>query len=253
LRYRFLLCSLIGFVAFAALAADDFEAREYKDAAGKVLPYRLLKPLNYDAQKKYPLVFFMHGAGERGKDNKNQLKHVVMAFAKPENREKFPCFVIAPQCPGDKKWCEVPWDGDAHTMPAQPSEPMRLAMEAIAGLQKEFGIDGKRLYAMGLSMGGFGTWDALSRYPDQFAAGVPMCGGADEAKAAVLAQIPAWDFHGGNDGVVKTKRSRNITEAIKKAGGEPKYTEYPGVGHDCWSKAIAEPELLPWLFAQVKK
>ena len=253
MRCRAWLCGLAILVALAAHAGEDFEARTYKDAQGKTLPYRLLKPSAYDAQKKYPLLFFMHGAGERGTDNKAQLLHVVKMFAKPENREKYACFVVAPQCPGNCKWVEVPWDGDKHTMPEQPSEPMRLSMELLASLQKEFSIDAKRLYAMGLSMGGFGTWDALSRYPDMFAAGIPVCGGADENKAAALAKIPVWVFHGGNDGVVKTKRARNIVAALKQAGGDPKYTEYPGVGHDSWVKAAAEPELLPWLFAQTKK
>lgn len=253
MRCTFWIWGLLGLVALAACAGEDFEAREFKSADGKALPYRLLKPQNYDAQKQHPLLFFMHGAGERGTDNKAQLKHVVMRFAAPENRAKYPCFVVAPQCPANRQWVEVPWGGDAHTMPAKPSEPLQASLELLAALQKEFSIDPKRLYAIGLSMGGFGVWDALCRYPDVFAAGVPVCGGADEKQAAAIARIPVWVFHGGNDGVVKTKRARNIVEALKQAGGEPKYTEYPGIGHDSWNKASAEPELLPWLFAQMKK
>jgi predicted peptidase len=105
---------------------------------------------------------------------------------------------------------------------------------------------------MGVSMGGFGAWDVVTRHPDKFAAAAPICGGADENKAPLIARLPVWTFHGDKDGVVKTKRSRNMIEALKKAGSTAKYTEYPGVGHDSWNKAFAEPELLPWLFAQKK-
>jgi predicted peptidase len=103
---------------------------------------------------------------------------------------------------------------------------------------------------MGLSMGGYGTWDTLARYPGMFAAGVPMCGGADEKTALALAHTPLWVFHGAKDGVVKPSRSRNMVAALRKAGGSPKYTEYPEAGHDCWVPASKEPDLLPWLFAQ---
>jgi predicted peptidase len=231
---------------------EDFEARVYKDAEGKMLPYRLLKAKDADAKQKYPLVVFLHGAGERGTDNLAQLKHCVRAFAKPENQAKYPCFVIAPQCPNNMQWVATPWGADSHIMPEKPTDAMRQALELIAALQKEFPIDPQRLYVMGLSMGGYGTWDAITRHPDMFAAAVPVCGGADETKAAAIAKVPVWVFHGDKDTVVKTMRARNIVEALKKAGGNPKYTEYPGVGHDSWNKAFAEPELFPWLFGQKK-
>jgi len=248
--------SVIGVAAFifaiggCVRAADDFEARVYKDAAGKTLPYRILTPKDYDPKQKYPLVFFMHGAGERGNDNQRQLTHGTKLYLTPENRTAFPCFVIAPQVPNNQQWVDTPWSLDAHTMPEKPSEPMRLALELIASVQKEFSIDSKRLYVTGLSMGGFGTWDAIQRNPGMFAAAIPVCGGADDKKADVIVKTPVWCFHGDKDGVVKTIRSRNIIAAIKAAGGSAKYTEYPGVGHDAWNKAYAEPELLKWLFAQ---
>jgi len=128
---------------------------------------------------------------------------------------------------------------------------MQSTIELIGALQKEFAaIDPKRLYVTGLSMGGFGTWDLISRLPKKFAAAVPICGGADEAQAAAIAKVPVWVFHGGNDDVVKTVRSRNIVAALKAAGGAPKYTEYPGVGHGSWDQAYGEAELFPWLFSQ---
>jgi len=233
----------------ATAADDDFQALVFQDAQQK-LNYRLLKPENYDPQKKYPLVLFLHGAGERGDDNKAQLVHVVHIFTTKENRAKYPCFVLAPQCPSGQKWSEVNWGAASHTQSEKPATPMALTLKLIEQLKKEFSIEADRLYVSGLSMGGYGTWDVIARHPQMFAAAVPMCGGGDESTAPRIAKLPIWNFHGDKDGAVKVERSRNMIEALKKAGGAPKYTEYPGVGHDCWNPACKEPDLLPWLFAQ---
>ena len=103
---------------------------------------------------------------------------------------------------------------------------------------------------MGLSKGGYGTWDAICRYPGRFAAAAPVCGGGDPAKANLITNTPVWTFHGDADSVVSVDLTRAMVQAIKDAGGEPRYTEYPGVGHGSWVHAFAEPELLPWLTAQ---
>lgn len=236
------------------LAADDyrgrFEARAYEAADGAKLLFRLLQPQDYDPQTKYPLVLFLHGAGERGDDNIKQLIHGMNDFASDEIRAKYPCFVVAPQCPKEQKWVEVNWSASSHDMPAQPAGPLRLTMEAIAGLEKEFSIDPDRIYVTGLSMGGYGTWDAIARYPGRFAAAAPICGGGDPAQAGKIARVPLWVFHGGKDGVVKPERSRQMVEAVKQAGGNPKYTEYPNAGHDAWSATYKNPEFYAWLFAQ---
>jgi len=237
----------------ASPAPDVFDAHVFNHTDGKPLPYRLLRPHPFDPAKEYPLVLFLHGAGERGMDNVRQLKNGVGVFAREVNRTKFPCFVVVPQCESTLMWVDTPWSLDAHSQPEKPTEPMRLSMELLKSLQKEFKIDSKRLYIAGVSMGGFGTWDAIMRYPNTFAAAVPCCGGADDSKVAQLAGFPIWTFHGDNDNVVKTIRTRHVIEAIKKAGGDPKYTEYPGVAHDCWTKAFNEPQLLDWLFSQTKK
>ena len=239
------------------LQADDprerFEAREYKNAAGERLLYRLLKPHNYDPAKSYPLVVFWHGAGERGDDNARQLVHGMKDFASDERMAKHPAFVIAPQCPTDEKWANVSWSEAQHTIQAEPSDSMRLSIELIDTLQKEFSIDAQRLYACGLSMGGFGVWDALHRYPQRFAAGIPICGGGDPAGAKAIASVPVWAFHGGADPVVKPNRSREMVTALQEAGATPKYTEYPGVGHDSWTATFANPEVHQWLFSQRKE
>ncbi len=249
----FVLMMLAGPLTFAAAADLPLEKRTFTDASGKVLRYRLLKPENYDSKQSYPLVLFLHGAGERGDDNDKQLIHGIPEFARPENRQKYPCFLAAPQCPDKVKWVDTDWTADAHKQPAEPTEPLRLTMELLDALPKEFNIDRKRIYVTGLSMGGFGTWDILARRPDLFAAAAPVCGGADEATAPKIAKIPIWAFHGAKDTVVKPARSRNMIAALKKAGGSPKYTEYPDEGHGSWAPAYRDPELFQWLFAQKKE
>lgn len=234
----------------AQKAKERFAAKEYKDAEGNQLLYRILKPQDYDPKKSYPLVVFWHGAGERGDNNTSQLVHGMDDFATDEMMAKYPAFVIAPQCPTGERWVNVSWAADSHQMEEKPSESMRMSFELIDALQKEFSIDANRIYACGLSMGGFGTWDALQRRPNQFAAAIPICGGGDTAEAAELVNTPIWAFHGGADTVVKTQRSRDMIEAIKAAGGKPKYTEYPNVGHNSWAQTFANPEVYDWLFAQ---
>lgn len=233
----------------AGAVEDDYKALVFKQG-DETLNYRLLEPKDYDASKQYPLVLFLHGAGERGDDNKAQLKHVAGIFVKPEAREKFPCFVLAPQCPKDGRWVDVNWGAKTHTTPDKPAGSMALVLATIEQLQKQYSIDAKRLYVMGLSMGGYGTWDLVARHPTMFAAAVPICGGGDETQAEKLVGLPIWCFHGSKDTVVMPSRSQNMIEAIKKAGGEPKYTEFPNAAHDSWTPATQEAELLPWLFGQ---
>jgi predicted peptidase len=239
--------------AIAADNLDRFEPRTFTGADGNKLNYRLLKPKDYDPNRKYPLVLFLHGAGERGDDNQRQLVHGMNDFASDEVMGKYPAFVVAPQCPNGKKWVEVDWGAAKHTAPDQPSTSLQLAFETLASLQKEFSIDDSRIYVTGLSMGGYGTWDAAERKPDYFAAAAPICGGGDEGNAKKLAKLPIWAFHGDQDGAVKVERTRRMIEAIKAAGGEPKYTEYAGVGHNSWSQTYRNPEFYAWLFAQQRK
>jgi predicted peptidase len=226
------------------------EKRVYQEASGKTLPYRLLAPAKLEPGRQYPLVLFLHGAGERGTDNERQLVHGVAAFASAEARRQYPCYLVAPQCPAGARWVEVDWGAEAHRQPAAPSEPLRLTLALLEALAKELPLDRRRVYVTGLSMGGFGTWDILSRRPELFAAAVPICGGGDEATVERIAKIPVWVFHGATDGVVRPSRSRNMVAALRKAGGEPKYTEYPKEGHASWGPAYRDPELLRWLFAQ---
>jgi predicted peptidase len=190
-------------------------------------------------------VLFLHGAGERGTDNRLQLtgQTAPLVFVSPESQAQWPCFMLAPQCPPGGGWDHIGSD--------QPSTWMRLTLEALDGLQQEFSIDPGRLYITGLSMGGFGTWDAITRYPGYFAAAVPIAGGGDPSVADRAADTPIWAFHGAADMTVPVQRTRAMIAAVIAAGGDPLYTEYAGVGHvGSWNLAYAEPDLLPWLFSK---
>lgn len=262
MHYEFpCLTILLGFIIGAVMIvpdnaqADDrdrYEARTYRDADGGALLYRLLKPRDYDAKKSYPLVLFFHGAGERGIDNKKQLIHGMGEFASDEIAKKYPCFVVAPQCPLGQQWVDTPWTAERHTMPEKPTPSLRQSIELIAALEKEFSIDSRRIYVTGLSMGGFGVWDAIQRHPHRFAAAVPVCGGGDHTLASRIAHIPIWAFHGQDDTVVKPKRARDMIAAIKSAKGSPRYTEYSKTGHNSWRPTYNDPLMYRWLFTQRK-
>ncbi|MCI0360708.1 MAG: prolyl oligopeptidase family serine peptidase [Planctomycetaceae bacterium] len=232
---------------------DRFTSAIFEDTSGHKLPYRLLAPAKVGAGTRYPLVVFLHGAGERGDDNKKQLVHGMNDFASDEIMAKYPAFVVAPQCPEGKRWVEVDWTLDSHQMPAQPSEPLTDVFELIDNLVATKPIDAKRIYITGLSMGGFGVWDAVQRRPELFAAAAPICGGGDPLLAKQIHFVPVWAFHGDDDKTVKVKRSREMIEALRDVGERPKYTEYKGVDHDSWTRTYKDPALYEWLFAQRKK
>ncbi len=211
------------------------------------LPYRLLKPVNPGALDKFPLFIFLHGAGERGNDNEAQIKHIRDLVLDSKYRGKYPCYVVAPQCPKGEWWAGHSKDG---VMLTEPTMPMKLLIELIDKVSTEFPIDKDRIYISGVSMGGFGTWYLLARYPSKFAAAVPVCGGGDPKSAPRIKNIPVWAFHGALDEVVPPKRSRQMISALQGEGGKPGYTEYPDVAHNSWVQAYQEPHLFPWLFEQ---
>ncbi len=228
----------------------EFEARTYRGAGGAELPYRIHLPEGSDAAARYPLVLFFHGAGERGKENRRQLIHGARPILEFSQGSGDPAIIVVPQCPVEQQWVDTPWGDDSHTMPAEPSQPMRLAIELLQQCQETLPVDADRIYVTGLSMGGFGTWDIVQRLPRTFAAAVPVCGGGDTDLAPSIRHIPVWAFHGDQDTAVKPRRSRDMIAALREHGGAPRYTEYPGVGHDSWTPTYADREVLQWLFAQ---
>jgi len=239
-------------LASAADNRDRFEPRVFQDGDYK-LPYRLLMPKPYDAKQKYPLVIFLHGAGERGDDNQKQLVHGMNDFASDEIMTRYPAQVFAPQCPSGEQWGGINRLARSPTPPDKFAPALEAALKAVDALRKELSIDDRRIYITGLSMGGYGTWDALAKRTELFAAAAPICGGGDPSQASNFKDIPIWAFHGADDETVRVERSREMIEALKVAGGNPKYTEYPGVGHNSWTQTYADPALYEWLFAQRKE
>jgi len=224
-----------------------------KDVAPVEFAYRLLGPASITPGTRYPLVIFLHGAGERGNDNLSQLKYFPTWIAEQSARQAHPCFVLAPQCRDEQKWVDVDWSKIESTPQSPtPTVDMLAVIAALEDTLQREPIDPARIYLTGLSMGGYGSWDLAARMPDRFAAVLPICGGGDEATAAKIKDLPIWCFHGDADTAVRVERSRTMIEALRAAGGAPKYSELAGVGHDSWTPAYRDPDVLTWLFAQKK-
>jgi predicted peptidase len=260
-----LLCLAIFAVSLAAPSRSAARAREtgFLDRTlslqGKTYKYQVFVPDNWSPKQKWPIILFLHGAGERGSDGLLQTE-VGLPRAIRENRSRFPTIVVIPQCPSDHWW----------------TEPLmqQVSLGALAAAASEFRGDPKRTYLTGLSMGGYGTWALATQYPGKFAALVPICGGIvipqsllkaypepaknslpDDPKsgdyvAAKVAKTPVWMFHGADDDTVPVAGSRKVYAVLKAAGANVRYTEYPGVGHNSWDKAYAEPELMTWLLSK---
>jgi predicted peptidase len=225
---------------------NAFNEKLFVNARNERMRYLLFVPKDYDKQKKYPLVLWLHGGGSRGDDLKLLLRygdeHGIGYFAKSDNQSEYPSFIVAPQCPRNRLW------GDPDS--EQPTNEMRLVLEILEKVQADYSIDSRRLYVTGISLGGYGTWDIIGRRPEMFAAAVPICGGGNTSKAPLMVKTAIWAFHGDKDELVNVSESRRMITAIRNARGDPKYTEYKGVGHNSWERAFTEPDLLSWMFAQ---
>jgi len=257
LRCPILLLTLLTGFSLKAQNLELYEKRTYTNSEGEELPYRILYPENYHENQEYPLVLFLHGAGERGNDNALQLKHGAELFLKKENREQFPAIVVFPQCAREDYWAYMErTESGVRQFPyyAEPGTSLGLALELLNELIAEEGVDEDRLYLMGLSMGGMGTFETLARLPVRFAAAAPICGGGNTDLARLYAQnTDLWIFHGAEDVVVSPELSRAMYERLQTLGANVKYTEYPGVNHNSWENAFAEPDLLPWLFSKKRE
>ena len=217
--------------------------------------YQVYVPPQWTPENPWPVILFLHGAGERGEDGVIQ-SETGIGTAIRRNPERFPCLVVLPQCREDMWWVHA--------------EMESVALKALREVIREFNGDPQRIYLTGLSMGGYGTWRLGAKYPGTFAALVPICGGIRPpprirlprgsslapppgdpyvATAQKIGKTPVWAFHGDADPTVPVSESRNMVEALQAAGGNVTYTEYEGVGHNSWDKAYAEPELIPWLLS----
>jgi predicted peptidase len=249
-----LFCCLLSFAQDLSLYEKHWYVK-----SGDSLPYRVLLPENYDASKKYPLIYFLHGAGERGNDNEKQLIHGSKLFLKEDVRKNFPAIVVFPQCPEQDFWSNVNIGRDStgkrvfnFQEGGTPTKSMTLAEDLLKDLMKKYPISKKQVYVGGLSMGGMGTFEIVRRNPKVFAAAIPICGGGSPATAGKMKKVNFWVFHGAKDDVVPQSCSDVMVDALKKANAPVKYTIYPEANHNSWDAAFAEPELLKWLFS-IKK
>ena len=221
------------------------------------LNYRILKPLNYDPNKQYPVHLFLHGSGERGKDNSSQLTHGGSLFLKKENREKYNSWVIFPQCSKNDRWPSISsdlWDQVFENKIKKPNKSLGLVIRLMDEFIKKKDVDNQRIYLSGLSMGGMGTFEILYRRPDMFAAATPICGNGITQLAKLFAnKVPVWIFHGSDDKVVSPKYSLEMARAIIESGGSPKMTLYANVDHNSWDNAFAEKDFLKWIHSKTKK
>lgn len=222
------------------------------------LKYRVLYPENFNPEKKYPVLFFLHGRGESGNDNEKQLTHGAKLFLAPEFRQRFPAIVIFPQCAEDSYWSNVEIeavDGKrffTFQRGGAPTFAMRLLLGLTEKIEKQTYTDKNRIYVGGLSMGGMGTFEILRRKPKLFAAAFAICGGDNPVNTKKYKHVPLWIFHGGLDDVVNPQLSYAIFRELRKQDHTPKYTIYPKANHNSWDPAFAEKDLLPWLFSYSK-
>ena len=195
--------------------------------------YLLYKPSSKPSKGKWPLLVFLHGRGERGSNLNLVKKHGPSKIV--ENKD-LPFIIASPQCPRTDLWWKP-----------------KIVAGLVDELLQKHPVDPDRVYLTGLSQGGFGTWATAAEYPKKFAAVAPICGGGKTEWAKKYESLPIWNFHGDADKVVPVRLSRVMVEAIKKAGGEIKHTEYPGVGHDSWTKSYRNPKLYEWFLSHSQK
>lgn len=251
---------------------------------GTTLPYRLFIPVDYDSTRQYPLVLALHGDGEAGSDNEIQVQRHRMAtsWADPVNQADYPAFVVAPQFPPGSPWVvPVGLNNGIYNFSQTPfSDVLATVSDMLDWLEQEFSIDENRLYVTGLSRGGYGTWDIIMRFPNRFAAAIPMSGGGDPTRAPEIFHLAVWAFHGENDSEVPVNGSRAMIEALEETGpnavythcwfgqyqGLPDsaiaeriargeyvfYTEYENGEHDVWAQSYDYPHLFPWVFRQYR-
>ncbi|WP_082234813.1 chitobiase/beta-hexosaminidase C-terminal domain-containing protein [Halobacillus massiliensis] len=236
-------------------------AQRFMDLNYNNMPYRLYVPENYDPSHSYPLVLFLHGGGERGTDNVKQLlaNDGAIIWAAPENQKKNPAFILAPQAR------DQPDGGFAITRNADNivdperafefSSDLAAAYDILQMVMTQYNINQNRVYSTGLSQGGFGTFNLNIKYPNLFAALVPIAGGGDPEKVHIIKNKPLWAFHAEDDEIIPVSSTRNAIQAIRSAGGTPIYTEYPanlGHNHESWNPAYENQEMIAWMFSQRK-
>lgn len=222
--------------------------------AARPLLFRLFRSVKAETTEgPVPLVVFLHGAGERGNDNELQLRNCIHFFLDDTITTRYPFLLLVPQCPEEQRWVDTDWRLLEHEMDSVPTPQMQTVFALIDSLVDCGQADASRIYVSGISMGGYGTWDALQRRPETFAAAIAICGGGDPHYASAMKDVPVYIFHGLRDKLVKPIRSQQMYDALQAAGDTAAvYVAYPDLGHLCWDQAFATPGLFHWLFSKQK-
>ena len=217
------------------------------------IPYRIYIPFNYDPDKKYPLLLNLHGAGNRGSDNKRHLLFINRPLSNPALSVD-EAIILYPHCALENKWVHTNWYAGSYDLEQVPeSEELKAVLEILEQVGKTYSIDPDRIYLTGYSMGGYGTWNLLMNHPDMFAGAVPMCSGGDPTKANIIKDIPIWAVHGALDSTVPVEGTRLMAKALQAAGAKDfHYTEIPNANHDVWTYTFSNTEIFLWLFSQQK-
>ncbi len=251
---------------------------------GISLNYRLFVPPDSSEPDKYPLVLTLHGAGERGNDNIIHVSknNIATVWVRDSNYHKQPCFVVSPQCPSGRQWVDTDWGLGTYSIERVPiSHELAAAYNLMESIIEKYPVDTNRLYITGLSMGGYGTWDLILRYPNTFAAAIPVCGAGDDSKVSLIKDIPIWAFHGNRDNVVPIQGSRDMIKALEGLGRDVLfsdcnwnncqsmssaefdnaikkapalvYSELNNVDHNAWDPSYRDtPQLVGWMFSHSK-
>jgi predicted peptidase len=254
---------------------DQYQSCLATEPGGATMTFYLYLPTDYDPRAEYPLVLLLHGGGQRADSTRTAEQNRASLIYDPyaeiwgpgfpqansaDVQGSWPCFVVLPQVELPDRFVDVAAGTGSYTLAPQPNDSLRMTKEIVDTVQLMYpDIDANRRYITGLSMGGYGTWEAIERWPNYFAAAAPIAGAGDTTKAAELVDLPIWAFHGSNDTVIPVAGSRDMIEAIQAAGGNPRYTEYAGEEHGVWvnpytllGEPSPTPDFFAWLFAQHK-
>ena len=201
--------------------------------------YLLYLPEDYlTSQKDFPLILFLHGAGERGNDVSKVEIHGPPKLIAKEGKS-FPFVIVSPQCPKEDWWTS--------------GKQLDILNAFLDDILENYRIDKDRIYLTGLSMGGYGTWSLSAAHPDRFAAIAPICGGGNTWDARRVANLPVWVFHGAKDQVVPIEKSEIMVAALEKTGGSVEFTVYPETGHDSWTETYNNPDLYEWFLKHSRR
>lgn len=243
-----------------------FVTREYVDPSGASMVYYLYIPPAVSAEAtagmatRFPVVLLLHGIGESARvsstpeQNRDRILDdpYVNLWSSSKVQAAWPSFIIVPQALTPNRWVDVPPHVTSYNLSNTPATSLTLAHEILQATLAQYAasVDTQRVYITGISMGGFGVWDAIERWPDEFAAAAPVSGGGDPSMASVLTNMPIWAFHGADDTTLPVAASRDMITAITAAGGHPRLTEIPGAKHVIWTTVYSNTTFLDWLFAQ---